>query len=151
MEESGDKKKRNWKSDFWVGIIVVIITGLLISLLYGLYTSHLEKGDLKSQIDPMLRKADSLHDSGEFEEAIEEYESILEIISPKNLPLEYAITQNNLGNAYRDLAGVRDKETNLEKAITAYQEVLKIYTEEKYPIIYQKVSSNLEAAQRELQ
>jgi len=48
--------------------------------------------------------------------------------------VEYATTQNDLGNPYVDLAGVRDKESNLEKAINAYQEALKIYTVKRYPI-----------------
>jgi len=54
------------------------------------------------------------------------------------------MTQNNLGTAYSDLAGVRDTESNLEKAFNAYQEALKIYTVEKHPIMYQLVESNIE-------
>ena len=142
MEESG-KKERDWKNNFWMGIIVIIITGLIISTLYGIYTDYSERENLKSNIEPLIRKADSLQKSGEFEEAINEYEEILKVISPKNLPVEYATTQNNLGIAYWDLAGVRDKESNLEKAINAYQEALKICTIEKYYINYAMTQNNL--------
>lgn len=54
------KKKRDWKNDFWIGIIVVIITGLITSYLYGIYTDSSEKEDLKSKIELLIRKADSL-------------------------------------------------------------------------------------------
>ena len=144
MEESGGKKERDWKNGFWIGIAVIIITGLIVSILYGIYSDHLEKDQLKSQIEPIIRKADNLAASGEFEEAIDEYENILKLlISPEILPVEYAATQNNLGNAYSYLAGVRDSESNLEKAINAYGEALKIRTIEKYPINYAMTQNNL--------
>jgi tetratricopeptide (TPR) repeat protein len=150
MEESGDKKKRDWKNNFWIGIIVIIITGLIISILYGIYTDYSERDNLKSNIEPLIRKANSLLSSGEFEEAINEYEEILKAVSPKNLPVKYATTQNNLGIAYVNLAGVRDKESNIEKAINAYQEALKIYTVDRYPINYATTQNNLGNAYRNL-
>ena len=85
------------------------------------------------------------------EKAIYAYQEVLKIYTVESYPIYYAATQNNLGNAYSDLAMVRDKEPNLEKAFHAYQEALKIYTEEKYPIPYQSVKSNLEEAQSQLQ
>ena len=84
------------------------------------------------------------------EKAINAYEEALKIRTVERDPIYYAMTQNNLGIAYSDLAGVRDKESNLEKAINAYEEVLKIYTEEKYPTVYQIVKSNLEEARSQL-
>ena len=58
--------------------------------------------------------------------------------------------QNNLGNAYRDLAEVRDKEENLTGAIRAYEEALKIYTVEKYPLDYDFVMSNMRKAKQKM-
>ena len=48
-------------------------------------------------------------------------------------PQDYAMTQNNLGNAYGNLADVRDSEDNLKGAIRAYEEALKVRTVEKLP------------------
>ena len=135
-------------------VIVVAIAALIVAVLaflHPIYLEHDEREDLKSQIDSSIREADSLRDAGLFGEAIDEYKSILKMVSPKKFPDRYATTQNNLGNAYSGLAEVRDKEANLEKAINAYQEALKIYTEEKYPIMYQTVKSNLEVARSQLQ
>ena len=70
------------------------------------------------------------------EKAINSSKEALKIRTVESYPLDYAMTQNNLGNAYGDLADVKDKEINLEKAINAFQEALNIYTVEKYPLKY---------------
>jgi tetratricopeptide (TPR) repeat protein len=112
-------------------VIVVAIAALIVAaltFLHPIYLEHGEREDLKSQIDSSIRRADSLRDTGLFEEAIDEYKSILKMVSPKKFPDSYATTQNNLGTAYGRLADVRDKKANLEKAIHAFQEALKIHT-----------------------
>ncbi|OYT41998.1 MAG: hypothetical protein B6U86_01340, partial [Candidatus Altiarchaeales archaeon ex4484_43] len=75
--------------------------------------------------------------------AIRAYEEALKIRTVEKYPVNYATTQNNLGNAYRTLAEVRNKEENLTKAIRAYEEALKIYTVEKYPVNYATTQNNL--------
>jgi predicted RNA methylase len=70
----------------------------------------------------------------------------LEVFTVEKYPLEYAMAQNNLGNAYNKLAEVKDKETNAQNAIIACQKALEIYTIEKYPIEYTRTQSNLEYA-----
>ena len=42
---------------------------------------------------------------------------------------EYAATQNNLGNAYRELAALEEPEANLRRAVEAEQEALTAYQE----------------------
>ncbi|MGQ9595689.1 MAG: CHAT domain-containing protein, partial [Anaerolineae bacterium] len=56
--------------------------------------------------------------------AIEAYRQALTVYTPETAPLEYATTQNNLGNAYSDLAQVREREANLGRAIEAYRQAL---------------------------
>ena len=75
--------------------------------------------------------------------AIHAYEEALKIRTIDKYPLDYARTQNNLGNAYWNLGNVRDKEENLTKAIRAFEEALKIRTLEKYPIEYAATQNNL--------
>ena len=73
---------------------------------------------------------------------IRAYEEALKIYIVKKYPLDYAMTQNNLGNAYRMLAEVEDRADNCKKAIKAYEEALKVFTEEEFPEIYTIVKSN---------
>ena len=50
-----------------------------------------------------MDKAELFYNNSQFVEAIEEYKHIQEI-SYNKFPYEYAMAQNNLGNAYLDLA-----------------------------------------------
>jgi len=58
------------------------------------------------------------------ERRVEAYREALAIWQQEGDPRRVAMTQNNLGNAYQDLAEVRDREGNLERAIAAYREAL---------------------------
>lgn len=78
--------------------------------------------------------------------AIAAYEEALTVRTLAAFPVQYAATQNSLGNAYGNLAEVGDKESNLKLAIAAYQEALKIYTEKDFPDIHNLVKANLEKA-----
>ncbi len=62
--------------------------------------------------------------------AIAAYEAALIYYTPQAAPLDYAMTQNNLGNAYRDLAGIEDRAANLQRAIAAYEAALQYWTPE---------------------
>jgi tetratricopeptide (TPR) repeat protein len=57
--------------------------------------------------------------------------------------MDYAATQNNLGNAYRTLGEVDDKAGNCKQAIRSYQEALKIRTLERFPMDYAATHNNL--------
>jgi t-SNARE complex subunit (syntaxin) len=56
---------------------------------------------------------------------------------------QYAMTQNNLGNAYGTLAEVEDKSQNCKKAIATYKEALRVLTEKEYPGPYHVVETNV--------
>ena len=57
--------------------------------------------------------------------------------------MEYADTQNNLGNTYRVIAIVKDKYRNCNLALTAYREALKVYTLDKLPEDYINTHINI--------
>ncbi|MEM2930854.1 MAG: tetratricopeptide repeat protein, partial [Thermoproteota archaeon] len=76
--------------------------------------------------------------------AIKAYEEALKVYTRERFPMDYAMTQNNLGNAYRTLAEVEDKAENCKKAIKAYEEALKIFTEKEFPETHHLVKLNLE-------
>jgi tetratricopeptide (TPR) repeat protein len=63
-----------------------------------------------------------------FGNAIRAYEEALGIIDVDKYPVEYGITQNNLGTAYGTLAEVDDKAENSKRAIEAYDKALEVYT-----------------------
>ena len=66
--------------------------------------------------------------------AIKAYQNALKITTVEQFPMDYAMTQNNIGNAYRTLAEVEDKAKNCKKAIEAFQNALKIRTVEQFPM-----------------
>ena len=74
----------------------------------------------------------------------------MKIRTLEKYPVDYAMTQNNLGNAYWGLSGVRNKEDNLTKSIHAYEEALKIRTLEKYPANYRMLKSNIDLAKKQI-
>lgn len=78
--------------------------------------------------------------------AIRAYEEALRIRTIEKYPVEYAVTQNNLGTAYCCLAEASDREGNLSRAILAYEEALKIYTADEHPLFHNLIKLNLQGA-----
>jgi tetratricopeptide (TPR) repeat protein len=77
--------------------------------------------------------------------AITGYEIALATFSRKYYPVEWAMTQNNLGVVYSDrLKG--DKGDNIEVAINCYQAALEEYTRDRHPQKWAITQNNLGAA-----
>jgi CHAT domain-containing protein/tetratricopeptide (TPR) repeat protein len=77
--------------------------------------------------------------------AIRGYELVFNIFTRDDFPQDWARTQNNLGNAYRDrLRG--DKSENLEKAITCYELALQVRKQDDFPQDWARTQSNLGTA-----
>ena len=83
------------------------------------------------------------------QQAIACYEQALRVHTPEAAPLDYAMTQNNLGNAYRQLP-VGDRAANLQKAIACYEQALRFCTPEAAPFDYAVTQNNLGNAYAEL-
>ena len=75
--------------------------------------------------------------------AIQAYSAALSFYTVAKFHRHHAATQNNLGNAFREMAEVRDKEDNLKLAIQAYREALKTLTPQDFPVQYGLVKMNL--------
>ncbi|GIL14667.1 MAG: hypothetical protein BroJett038_33870 [Chloroflexota bacterium] len=71
------------------------------------------------------------------------YEAALVYRTAEAAPLDYAMTQNNLGNAYRDLAGLEERAANLKRAIGCYEAALVYRTAEAAPLDYAMTQGNL--------
>jgi len=82
--------------------------------------------------------------------AIDAYNKTLAVWTLVNNPKKYAMTQNNLGNAYRTLGEVENKSANCKLAIAAYREALKVYTLDRFPMQYAGTQNNLGNAYRTL-
>jgi tetratricopeptide (TPR) repeat protein len=79
--------------------------------------------------------------------AITGHEIALNIFTFDAFPQQWAMTQNNLANAYRNrIRG--DKAENLERAIAAYTEALKVYTFDAFPQQWAMTQNNLANAYR---
>jgi tetratricopeptide (TPR) repeat protein len=75
--------------------------------------------------------------------AIRAYEEALKVRTLDRFPMDYAMTQNNLGTAYGMLADVEAKTENCKNSITAFKEALKVYTLEHFPMDYAMTQNNL--------
>ncbi|MEM1170697.1 MAG: CHAT domain-containing protein, partial [Cyanobacteria bacterium P01_H01_bin.35] len=82
------------------------------------------------------------------ENAIAAFHLVLEVHTEKDFPIDWATTQNNLGNAYRDrIRG--DKAENLENAIAASNLALSVRTKEDFPVEWATTQNNLGNAYRD--
>ncbi len=77
------------------------------------------------------------------EEAVAAYKEAFKDYTRERVPLQWAMTQNNLGNALCAL-GQRESGTDrLEEAVAAYKEALKEFIRERVPFWWAKTQNNL--------
>ncbi|XZN91460.1 MAG: CHAT domain-containing protein [Microcoleus sp.] len=85
---------------------------------------------------PLGNKANNL------EIEIAGYETVAKVFTRSYFPQDWAVLQNNLGNAYSDrLKG--DRAQNLEQAIACFKNALQVRTPEKYPEQWAMLQNNL--------
>jgi tetratricopeptide (TPR) repeat protein len=85
--------------------------------------------------------------------AIRCYENALQVYIREALPADWAMTQNNLGNALSDLAGRSEGAAGvqaLNDAVSAYRSALEVYTREQLPQAWAATQNNLGIALRDL-
>ena len=95
-------------------------------------------GDFSDLIQqfPLGNKADNM------EIAITGYEIAFTVFTRTDFPVDWARTQNNLGNAYSDrIRG--DKAENLENAIAAFNAALEVYNRTDFPVDWAMTQNNL--------
>jgi tetratricopeptide (TPR) repeat protein len=95
----------------------------------------------------LIFQKDSQHD---LQLGISSYIEALRFYTAETAPLNYAMTQNNLGEAYRALAAHQDPAGHLGRAVQAYNEALRFYTPETTPLDYAMTQNNLGEAYRNL-
>ena len=68
------------------------------------------------------------------EEAVAAYRAALEECTRERVPLDWATTQNNLGNALQTLGERESGTARLEEAVAAYRAALEECTRERVPL-----------------
>ena len=77
--------------------------------------------------------------------AISHYNRALEVYTREAFPEKWALTQNNLGNAFNNrIRG--DRAENIEQAISHYNQALEVYTRDTFPEKWATTQNNLATA-----
>ena len=72
--------------------------------------------------------------TGRLEEAVAAYRAALQELTRERVPLDWARSQNNLGNALRTLGAREPGTARLEEAVAAYRAALEELTRERVPL-----------------
>jgi gamma-glutamylcyclotransferase (GGCT)/AIG2-like uncharacterized protein YtfP len=75
--------------------------------------------------------------------AVSENKDILNKLTIKESPVEFARASNIMGGAYGTLATIENKAESCKNAIAAFEDALKVYTLKEFPVEYAKTHSNL--------
>ena len=110
-----------------------------------------EKGDLlRRQADALQRQGEERGDNAALRRAITVYGSALELLLRERVPLQWAVTQNNLGAALATLGQRQSGTARLEEAVAAYRAALLEWTRERVPLDWATTQNNLAAALQRL-
>ena len=82
------------------------------------------------------------------EEAVAAYRGALEEYTRDRVPLDWAMTQNNLGNALLNLGAREPGTARLEEAVAAYRAALEERTRDRVPLDWARTQNNLGIALR---
>ena len=81
--------------------------------------------------------------TAKLEEAVAAYREALKERTRERVPLDWAMTQNNLGTALSNLGERESGTAKLEEAVAAYREALKERTRERVPLDWAMTQNNL--------
>jgi tetratricopeptide (TPR) repeat protein len=98
---------------------------------------------LKKEASALYQQGNELGDNGALLSAIERRKRLLEMTPREREPLQWAMTQNGLGNALSSLGERQTGTAKLEEAVTAYREALKEWTRKRAPLEWAGTQNNL--------
>ena len=98
---------------------------------------------LQKEAGALYQQGDELGDNDALRSAIERYSQLIHLSPREREPLQWASTQNDLGNALLALGQRESGTARLEAAITAYREALKEWTRERAPLDWAMTQNNL--------
>jgi tetratricopeptide (TPR) repeat protein len=89
---------------------------------------------LHRQADALYREGDEHGNNAALQKCIQTWDLVLQYRSRERVPLQWATTQNNLGNALESLGERESGTARLEEAVTAYRAALEEWTRERVPL-----------------
>ena len=101
---------------------------------------------LSDQAAAYYQQGDTRGDNSALLVAIAAYREALKERTRERVPLDWAMTQNNLGSALQILGARESGTARLEEAVGAYREALKEYTRERVPLQWAMTQNNLGSA-----
>ncbi|MGC2224530.1 MAG: tetratricopeptide repeat protein [Methylocella sp.] len=101
---------------------------------------------LLDQAGELYKQGEEFGDNAALTEAIDVYRRCLALAPRSDRPLDWAATQNNLGNALRKLGERESEAARLEEAVAAYREALQELTRERVPLQWAMAQNNLGSA-----
>jgi tetratricopeptide (TPR) repeat protein/pimeloyl-ACP methyl ester carboxylesterase len=117
--------------------------------LYGEAAYLVESFDFEGRRTLLLAQAAELYAQGEefgdnaaLSEAIALYRQCLDLAPRERVPLDWAMTQNDLGLAFSRLGERESGTARLEEAVAAYGEALKELTRERVPLQWATTQNN---------
>ena len=105
---------------------------------------------LNKEADALYRQGHEFGDNEAARSAIERYRHLAELRPRNTFPLDWAKTQNNLGNALRVLGERESGTARLEEAVAAFREALQEDTRARAPLEWAATQNNLGNALRVL-
>jgi tetratricopeptide (TPR) repeat protein len=101
---------------------------------------------LNEEADALYRQGDEFGDNAAAALAIERYRHLAELWPRNAFPLDWAMTQMNLGNALRTLGERESGTARLEEAVAAYREALQENTRARVPLEWAKTQGSIGTA-----
>ena len=81
--------------------------------------------------------------TAKLKEAVAAYREALKELTRERVPLDWAQTQDNLGNALSTLGSRENRMPLLQEAVSAHREALKERTRERVPLQWAQTQDNL--------
>ena len=96
-----------------------------------------------SQADVLYDQGSEFGDNAALAEAIGAYRDALRLVPRDRVPLDWAMTQNNLGSALQTLGARESGTARLEEAVAAYRAALEERTRDRVPLDWAMTQNNL--------
>jgi exonuclease VII small subunit len=127
--------------------------GPLIGQVRKLFQSRQGAWNAKTDAEVRFVFAEALSDYGDqtgineaLQESIDAYRRVLEERTRDRVPLDWAMTQNNLGIALQTLVARESGSARLEEAVAAYRAALAEWTRDRVPLDWATTQNNLGTA-----
>jgi tetratricopeptide (TPR) repeat protein len=101
---------------------------------------------LTSEGSALYQQGDEFGDNAALLAAIERLQRLVTIAPRARAPLDWAMTQNNLGNALSALGARENGTSRLEEGVAAFRAALEEWTRERVPIEWAMTENNLGGA-----